>query len=53
MYLRTLVADPENRLAASTLRLKECQQKQGQTARELQQYIDELKADIPKEMSDE
>ena len=52
-YLRTLVADPENRLAASTLALKECKQASGQTARELQQHIDELEGDIPKDMPHE
>jgi hypothetical protein len=52
-YLRTIVADPENRLAASTLRLKECRQKPGQTARQLQQFIDELEGDIPRDITDE
>jgi hypothetical protein len=52
-YLRTIVADPENRLAASTLRLKECRQRPDQTARQLQQFIDELEGDIPRDMSEE
>jgi hypothetical protein len=53
VYLRTLVADPENRLAAATLELKESRQKSGQTVRELQQHIDEVEGNIPKDMPEE
>ena len=49
-WCRTLVADPVNTLADSTLRIKECQQRADQSARDVQRYIESHEAHIPRDM---
>jgi hypothetical protein len=52
-WCRTLVADPANRMAYSSLRLKTVQQKENQTVRDLVNYIEELEKDIPAQTEQE
>jgi len=52
-FLRNTIADPENRKATASLRLKKAEQQEGQSARQFASYIEELEEDIPDDMSKE
>jgi hypothetical protein len=49
IYLKNLIADPANALTYASLRLKEARQKRGQSVRDLVEYIEQLKRDIPEQ----
>jgi len=51
-FLRNTIADPANRMATASLRLRKAEQQQGQSARQFASYIEELEEDIP-EISEE
>jgi hypothetical protein len=51
-FLRNTIADPANRMANASLRLKKAEQQEGQSARQFSSYIEELEEDIP-EISEE
>jgi hypothetical protein len=46
-FLRNTIADSANRMGTASLRIKKAEQKEGQTVRELANYIEELEEDIP------
>ena len=52
-FLRDIIADPANRMANALVRLKDKKQREGQTARELLQEIENLEHDIPPLTEDE
>jgi rubrerythrin len=46
-FLRSTVADPANRMAIASLRLKELKQGETQSVRDLVNYVEELEEDLP------
>ena len=47
IWLRRQLADPANRMAYASLKLKNSQQRKGQTIRDFASYLDELDDDLP------
>jgi Zinc knuckle len=45
--LRDMIQDPANRMGSALLSLKRVQQREGQSIRELSNYIEELEEDVP------